>query len=366
MLNRRKVAIDMFDKAILYEDVDGTTFEVEVPLTSNVDLEKINDELGVPSYVDMNYFPMKSAVVDIWAALNAKSLHKMYPHAFEKRISKKLIPVLFFGGAAVKMHCEHANGIGSLSREIKDTDFIVPKKQGLDFYKLLLSMDRAFGTQYKSFATKSDRLFNALRHGKRYRVRTIKGVTEDEIPIVGVMDILCDHISLRHKIDVKDTFKKYKENLYTIGLECLILSKAQFIMDFPKEKLEELRKYKQEFRILPYQHYAEDKVVLGMEEKDVKDIYAIFLDHPIGRGREEVHSERMRKVLERDQRFALTATLNLQNLVKNLDLLKRWVQKNQASTIRDRIQTLLKDLPKVEKKWDKPWWNTAVETPIIE
>ncbi len=356
----------MFDKAILYKDVDGTTFEVEVPLTSKVDLEKIKEELDVPSYVDMNYLPMKSAVVDIWASLNAKSLHKMYPQAFEKRISKKLIPVLLFGGAAVKMHCEHANGTSSLSREIKDTDYIVPKKQGLDFYKLLLSMDKAFGTRYKSFVTKSDRLFNALRHGERYRVRTIKGVTEDEIPIVGVMDILCDDISLRHKIDVKDAFKKYKENLYTIGLENLILSKTQFIMDFPKEKLEELRKYKQEFRILPYQHYADDKVVLGMEEKDVKDICAIFLDHPIGRGREDVHSERMRKVLERDQRFALTATLNLQNLVKTPDLLKRWVKKGEAATIGDRIQTLLKDLPKVDKKWDKPWWNTAVETPIIE
>lgn len=356
----------MVDKAILYKDVDGTIFEVKLPLTSNVDFEKIKEELGVPSYVDMDYFPMKSAIVSIWAALNAKELDKLYPQVFKKRVSKKPIPVLLFGGAAVKMHCERANGASSLSREIKDTDFIVPKKQGLDFYKLLLNMDKAFGTRYKSFSTKSDRLFNALRHGERYRIRTIKGVTDEGIPIVGVMDILCGHISLRHKIEVKDAFENYRENLYTIGLEYLILSKAQFIMDFPKEKRDELEQCKQEFRILSYPHYAEDKVILGMEEKDVKDICAIFLEHPIGSGREEINPEKMIKVLKRDQKFALTVTLNLGNLVEKPDVVERWLKKSEATIVKDRIEALLKDLPKVDKKWNKPWWNTAVETPIIE
>lgn len=356
----------MASKAILYEDVDGTTFEVKLPLTSNIDLEEIKKDLGVPSYVDMGYFPMESAVVSIWAALNAKELHKRYPQAFEKMVSKKPIPALLFGGAAVKMHCEDANGTGSLSRKIKDTDYIVPRKQCLDFYKFLLNMDKAFGTRYKSFSTKSDRLFNALRHGERYRIRTIEGVTDEGIPIVGVMDVLCDHISLRHKIEVKDAFKEYKENLYTIGLEYLILSKAQFIMDFPKARLEQLSEHGQEFRILPYSHYAEEKFVLGMEEKDAKDVCVIFLDHPVGSEREEINPEKMRKVLERDQKLALTVTLNLENLAEKTDALQRWLKKSEVATVTDRIETLLKSLPKVDRKWDKPWWNTAVETPIIE
>jgi hypothetical protein len=356
----------MSDRVILYTDVDGTKFEVDLPLTSNVDFEEIKEELGVPPYVDVDYFPMESAIVSIWAALNAEKLNEQYPHAFQKRVSKKSIPVLLFGGAAVKMHCEKANGRGALSRKIKDTDFIVPRKQGLDFYKLLLGMDKAFGTRYKSFSTKSDRLFNALRHGERYRIRTIKGVTEEGIPIVGVMDILCGHISLRHKIDVEDAFKEYKENLYTIGLEYLILSKAQFIMDFPKERLKELKECGQDYRILSYPYYAEDKVVLGMEEKDVKDICAIFLDHPIGNGKEEINPEKIKKVLKRDQKFALTVRLNLGNLVEQRDVLLRWLRKSEASIVADRIQALLRAVPRVEKKWSKPWWNTAVETPIIE
>jgi len=356
----------MPEKAILYKDVDGTTYEVELPLTSSVDPEEIREELGVPSYVDMSYFPMKSAMVSIWAALNVKELHKLYPEAFKKRVSKKSIPVLLFGGAAVKICCEDANGPGPLSRKIKDTDYIVPKKQGLDFYKLLLNMDKAFGTRYKSFKTKSDGLFNAMRQGDRYRIRTIEGIAEGGIPIVGVMDILCDSIDLRHEIKVKDAFEKPRENLYTIGLEYLILSKTQFIMEYPKEKLDRLREYGQEYRILPYPYYADDKVVLGMEDKDVKDICAIFLDHSIGNGIGEINPDKIRKVLKKDQKFALTTTLNLANLAEKHDVLKRWVKKSEGATITDRIQVLLKSLPKVDKKWDRPWWNTAVETPIIE
>jgi len=356
----------MPEKAILYRDMDGTTYEVELPLTSKVDPEEIRGEIGVPSYVDMGYFPMKCAMVSVWAALNAKELHKRYPEAFEKRVSKKPIPVLLFGGAAVKILCKDSNGSSSLSRKIKDTDYIVPKKQGLDFFKLLLNMDKAFGTQYKSFATKNDRRFNMWRHGERYRITTVEGIGEGGTPLVGVMDILCDRINLKHEIEVKDAFERYKENLYTIGLEYLILSKTQFIMEYPKEKIDELKEHEQEYRILPYPHYADDKFILGMEDKDVKDICAVFLDHSIGNSVGEINPDKIRKVLEKDQKFALTTTLNLANLVEKPDALKGWVKKSEVATITDRIQTLLKSLPKVDKKWDKPWWNTAVETPIIE
>jgi predicted nucleic acid-binding protein len=226
-------------------------------------------------------------------------------------------------------------------------------------------MDKAFGTQFKFFRTKGDTLFNAMRQGQRYRIRTINGITEKGLPTVTVLDVFCDSIDLRHKIDVKDSFVHVKENLYTIGLEYLILSKSQFIMDFPKADIHLLREKAQEFRILPYEWYSSEKLVLGMEEKDARDTCAIFLDHPVGTGKGEINSEKVRKVLEKDRKLALTATLNLQNLMDRTDLMKKWLEKDEVATIVDRIQALLKVLPKVDKKWDKPWWNTAVETPLI-
>jgi len=361
-----ETAENMPEKVVLYQDAYGATYEVELPLTSKVDPEEIRGKLGLPSYIDLGYFPMKNALVTVWAALNAPELHNWYPDAFEKRVSDRPIPVLMFGGAAVKIHCKHANGNGSLARSIKDTDFIVPKKQGSSFYKLLLGMDRAFGTRYTSFRTKSDAIFIGMRHGERYRIRTINGMTEDGTPTVTVLDIFCDSINLRHKVDVREAFERYKENLYTIGLENLIISKAQFIMDFPKERLEELKKCECDYRILPYPYYASDMFVLGMEEKDVKDVCAIFLDHPIGKGSEEIDADRMRKALEKDPKLALTVTLNLQNLAEKPETLERWLKKSDAVTVVDRIQGVLDVLPKVDKKWNKPWWDTAVETPMID
>ena len=148
---------------ILYQDLDGTTYDVELPLISNVDAKELRKNLGLPSYIDLNYFPMRSAMVTLWASVNAPKLHELYPHAFEKRVSKEPIPALLFGGAAVKILCKSANSGGALARALKDTDFIVPKKQGIDFYKLLLNMNKAFGTQYKSFATSNDRRFKIGR-----------------------------------------------------------------------------------------------------------------------------------------------------------------------------------------------------------
>jgi len=357
---------DAPEKFVLYQDLDGTTYDVELPLTSNVDPKELRELLGLPPYIDLNYFPMRSAMVTLWASVNAPELHELYPHVFEKRVSKKPISALLFGGGAVKIRCKSANAGGALARTIHDTDFIVPKKQGLDFYKLLLKMDDAFGTQYKSFLTKNDMRFNAWRHGERYRLTTINGITKKGNPTTTVVDLFCDSIDLRHRVEVKDTFRRYRENLYTIGLECLLLSKAQFIFDMPKEKAEELKEHGQDYRILRYPHYSEDRIIIGMEEKDMKDACAVFLDHEIGSGAEEIDSQKIKRVLKKDKKFALTVTLNLRNLVEKQDTLKKWMPKNEVSTVADRVETLLKNLPKVPKKWDKPWWNTAVETPVIE
>ena len=356
----------MPNRFILYQDLDGTTYDVELPITSNVDAKELRENLGLPSYIDLDYFPMRSAMVTLWASVNAPKLHELYPHAFEKRVSKEAIPALLFGGAAVKILCKSANSGGSLARAIKDSDFIVPKKQGMDFYKLLLNMDKAFGTQYKSFATSNDRRFNMWRHGGRYRLTTINGITKDGLPKITVLDLFCDCIDLRHKVEVKDVFERYRENLYTIGLEHLLLSKAQFILDMPKDTVEELKQHEQDYRILPYPHYAKDKIVVGMEDKDTKDVCAVFLDHDVGKGAESIDSQKMRKILEKDRKLALTVTLNLKNLVDKAELLRKWMSKSEVSIVTDRIGALLKDLPTIDKKWDKPWWNTAVETPLIE
>lgn len=360
------MAVKKMDKAILYQEPGGATYEVDLPLTSLVNIKEITSDLGLPSYIDLEYYPLRVAIVTIWASQKAPDLHKLYPHIFEKQVDKKPIPALLFGGGAMKVYCEHSNGKGALSRSIKDVDFIVPKNQGTNFCKMLLKMDKAFGTQYTYFRTKGDLLFNAMRQGQRYRVRTINGINQEGAPTVTVLDIFCDSIDLRHKIEVKDSFQHPKENLYTIGLEYLILSKSQFIMDLSRNDVSLLEKHGQEFRMLPYTWYAPDRIVVGMEEKDIRDVCAIFLDHPIGEARGEINQNKIRKVLEKDKKLALSVTLNLQNMAERTKLLEKWLTTSEITTVVDRIHLLVQVLPKVDKKWDKPWWNTSVETPIVD
>ena len=116
----------MESKCVLYEDLDGKVYDIDLPLTSNVDPDELSEKLGIPDYVNLDYFPMKCAMVNLWASLNAPTLHKEHPLAFEKQVSDKQIPALLFGGGAIKILCPSSNGKGPLARTIKDTDFIVP------------------------------------------------------------------------------------------------------------------------------------------------------------------------------------------------------------------------------------------------
>jgi hypothetical protein len=244
----------------------------------------------------------------------------------------------------------------------------VPKKQGINFYKLLLGIGKAFGTMYTSFATANDRRFNTWRYGERYRLTTVNGVSEDGEPTITVLDLFCDRINLRHRVEIKDAglFERYKDNRYTVGLEALLFSKGQFIFDMPKETAEDLKQKGQEHRILHYPYFAKDRIIIGMEEKDLKDVAAIFLDHDIGKGNEKIDPQTMRKAFDKDKKLALSVTLNIMNLVERPEILARWLSKNEAAAITAKIESLFKELPKVDKKWDKPWWDTEVETPIIE
>jgi hypothetical protein len=149
-------------------------------------------------------------------------------------------------------------------------------------------------------------------------------------------------------------------------LEALLLSKGQFIFDMPKETMEDLKRKNQEHRILQYPYFAKDRIIIGMEEKDLKDVAAIFLDHEIGNGSEKINPQTMRKAFDKDQKLALSVTLNIKNLVERPKILARWLSGNEASIVVGRIEALFKELPKVDKKWDKPWWDTEVETPIIQ
>ncbi len=359
------------EKIVLYEEPGGIyRVEVELPLTSKVTPEEfpvLRDELGIPSYVDLDYLPIKGALVMLKAAEKAHILHEEFPDIIEKRISKKPVKILIFGGGAFKLHCPSCNAGGVFERVLHDIDIVVPRKQGGEVRKLLLALGDLYGTMFLHFISTSDKIFTMQRRGRRHRVRSIKSLgNENDHPTVEVMDILTNEIDMRHTVNVEDELKEDpKKLLYTIGLEKMIATKCQFILDMGKDVIPELEAAGVLYRQLHYDHYNKDKIVIGMEKKDIKDVSAAFLDHPLDEGPEAIDVEKLKKILS-DKKILKTVRLNLANILHNKDFLESTgASPSQISDITTKIEDLLEQLPKSDKKWSKPWWNLDVETPEI-
>jgi hypothetical protein len=354
-------------RCLLTEDYDKTRYEVDTPLTSKVDYARIRKDLAIPDYVDPKSFLMERGLVTVWAAQKPSRLKELGAPPQLEKIKDEPIPVLFFGGGAVKLLSRAANDpSGPLCRDIGDIDLISSKKRGQDLYKLLLILGETCGTRYYHFITLTDQRFNAMLAGKRYRVRAIDKVfSKDEVKS-GTLDIFIDGIDLRHKVDVRDAFDDPVSHVYTIGATNLVLAKCQYILDTPKSSYNDIMEYKLEYRILDYPPFRNDKLLIGIEEKDMKDVCSILLDHDVGEGSEMVNTNVIRNVLGRDKKFALTFRLNIESLLKNESHFKEIGLANRSiETIFSRANKLLEAVPTNDKNWSNPWWNEDVETPHI-
>lgn len=353
-------------RSLLTEDYDKTRYEVETPLTSKIDYDHVRKELQVPDYVDPKNFLVERGLVTVWAAQKPSRLKEFGSSEQLDKIKDEPIPVLFFGGGAVKLLSKAANDPTSpLCREIGDIDLIASKKRGQDLYKLLLTLGDVCGTRYYHFITLTDQRFNAMMVGNRYRVRAIDKILEEEVKS-GTLDILIDRIDLRHRVDVRAAFDDPESHVYTIGATNLVLAKCQYILDTPKSSYNDIKEYKLEYRILDYPPYRNDRLLIGIEEKDMKDVCSILLDHDVGEENEMVNTNVIRNVLERDKKFALTFRLNIESLLKNENHFKEIGLPNSSiETIFSRAGKVLEAVPATDKKWSNPWWNEDVETPHI-
>jgi hypothetical protein len=350
---------------LLVEDYDKSRYEIDLPLTSNIDYAEIRKELNIPQYVEASNLLLERGLVSIWAARNAATLSSRFQNAAQLKIKKEPIPLLFFGGAAVKLLCPESNDPSTpLCREINDIDLVTSQKRGADLVTLLLALHTFCGTRYYHFVTRGDTRFNALRGGKRYRLRAIDKILDDSLQ-AGVLDVLVGGINLRHKVEFVQALADSSGSLYTVGLERILLSKCQYIFDVPNNLFPSDRE-RVEYQLLAYPHYRRDRLLFGMEEKDIKDVSAVFLSHDIGEGNGLVNPNIIRSVLEKDKKFTLTFRLNLENVLRNEEYLKRMgLSCGQVSLILSRVEAMLEAIPKVDKKWSNPWWNEEIETPMI-
>ena len=348
----------------VYEEKDGTRITVDEPLTDNLDTKEIAADLGIPAYVSVEDGIMRRAVAVLWAAWRPRSALR---ETLRSEVGRDPIPLLLFGGGAVKMLCPSANQAGSpFHRRIGDLDFVAPWKEGSKVVRLLNGLGGVAGGSYFFFTTKGDRTFNALRGGSRYRVRMLERI-HDGKPFLKDLDIFTDEIELRHTIKFKQDFDLAGQNSYTVGPEKLLLSKLQVIMAAPRDKLPLLQSQNQLFRVLDYPPYKGSEILVGMEGKDMLDVCSLLHDTAEGSlGAVRLDTARIAEALRKDSRFALTCRLNLENLTRRREwMLARGMTEEQASRLIKHARKVLAAIPEQGKGWNKSWWNTDVETPLI-
>lgn len=334
----------------LYENpVTHEKLEVAIPLESRLDMELVRREIGLHDYVDLDTFQMQKIAAMLWAA---KNVEKLLP-------GSKSIDLAFFGGGAFKLACSSSNGKGPFARTIGDVDLVTTRENGRATVQLLCKMHEVCGNTFLHAVTADDKRFNNMREGKRFRLRTIKQIEPDGSPIFGFADVFCEKLTFCHDVPVRDALKESSKNNFTIGLERMIISKAQYIKKIPEEDAAEIDKS----RVLG--KFDDRNLLVGMEPKDMLDVAAVLHDYEVGLDPRTVNAEKLAIILRSDWRLHKTVFMNLENLRRNLSaIVGVRVTESELSVMCERLDRILRSIAPEERNsfsqrlsFRKQWWE---------
>ncbi len=343
---------------VLHEDpLRGSRLEVPLPLIFEADVPAMAEDLGLPAYLDLADFQVRKAVVTLWAAAHADRLEGSQDG---KPYSQQPIPVALFGGMAFRMLCPSANNPDSpFFRPLNDLDLIIPKRYGRSFIALLSELSTRFGTGYGYWITRPDKIYNGFREGRRYRLTTINNVDAEGSPVPGKLDVFTESIGFCHDVDIREELESSSKNHYTLSIGSLILLKSQFIRLAPRSEVDE-----DDFRLL--EPFDDNRVILGMEPKDARDVCAALHDHGGADENSNLLSGKLRNRLARDWGLHRTVRLNLANLERKLDgLLKPFgASEEQVAQVKTHLSRLLELVNEQSPrkpllKMGKQWWRTV-------
>lgn len=350
------------DNQYVYVDSAGDTYRFDADPVSIIDLEDARKTLGVPGYMDLADPTLTCVCAAIWGCQNSSEMPANT--RWFGRPRQNPTPLLF-GGAAVKMLSPSSNQRSSpLNRRIGDIDFVVPKAGGERLLTVLKNLHVTAGPRYHFFTTRRDNFFNALRAGSRYRLHYLDHL-EGNAPVVKTVDVVAGNLSFRHSLGVSEAdFKAAAQNLYTLGPEKVVALKLQVISDVDASKTHMIAESRQGFRVLEYTSYPRGRLILGMEQKDALDVFCVLLDCFNRDTSPRFSVDSFVKIFERDDRFRLTAALNLGMMLKMRgSFIEGGVDPADVEAVSKSVRILLDALEPVDKTWDKPWWNRDVEPP---
>jgi hypothetical protein len=340
---------------VVYDSpLTGERFEADFPLSSRFEVQALGADLGLPSYVSENG-RIAHAIAILWAAQRATNLHEVDLGASS---FKAPIPVLLFGGIGFRLLCPSANQDSPFRRPIGDVDIITTKSRGHDLLEMLTRLEDLLGSRFMHVVTSSDKMFNNLRAGQRYRVHAMEESDASEGVALAPLDILVDRIPFCHVVPVEeDAFSEAKRHLYTIGPARLLLTKLQYIRRMNRSAVPS----EYEYRVIG-EHRGE--LLLGPEEKDLVDIAALLYDRGVGEAPEQVDLGLLEQLAARDWGLSKTALLNAQNTVAVTHVLRaRGATDDQIGDVLEQLQHVCETLDEGHNNARKPrfrfgdWWE---------
>jgi hypothetical protein len=200
------------------------------------------------------------------------------------------------GGLAVKLHCPSATH-RELSRTYGDLDCVGYRSQREEISRLL-----------EDLGYEPNRRFNALQGHRRLLF---------ENPELGFdVDIFLDVFPMCHELNF---LHRLELDEYTVPVADLLLSKLQ---------------------------------VVQLNEKDIKDTYALIKDHEIGEtdDREVINSRRIARLCGDDWGWYKTVTMNIEKVVALADDYLEGEEKELVTSRLQRLHQIIEEAPK-SMKW---------------
>lgn len=322
---------------LVIDPVRNERLPITLPLSFRRSLEEVRGELGLPASVDLSDPIVAKAVGLAGAARHADP------------------PIRFavFGGTAHRLRCPSANDPAlGLRHDLHDIDLAVLLKETRSFQRFLRSAGEQDGSALTFFETPGDRIYNSISGGQRLRWHMVVDQKGSEVAL-GTLDIVADAFEFCHRLDIRSDVERSPENGYTLSLARLLLAKGQFIQRVGREEAGKVAD-----RVL--EPFGRREVVIGPEAKDVRDILALLLDHPLGEGPNAISLEELDHHLGSDWGLWKTFGLNLAMIARSA------IVAGLAPEVRARLEPRLAALrarvaalsPRRRLGWlGGPWWQ---------
>jgi hypothetical protein len=331
---------------LVIDPLRGERISLELPLAVRTPPEVARTHLGLPDWVDVSDPIVGRAVIVLWAAREA------HPP----------LSLAVLGGVANRLRCLASNRSDlGLRRSLHDVDLACLHKELPAIRSFLETLHESEGSGLRFFETSGDRIFNSLSEGRRLRLHMVVGQRDSEIALRTV-DLLADEFRFCHRFDLRGDVLASASQYGTLSPVLLLLAKLQFIQRVPGEDRDKVAD-----RVLA--PYGRHDVVIGPEAKDVRDVLALLLDHPIGEVSGGISPARLSEIVGNDWGLWRTSTLNLDMIMGSLIL--RALPEGPRAQIRARLESIRATVTALSPKrrlgfLGGQWWEEVDSQPSVD